>query len=98
MHNHSKMGSVNKGDAFNTSPNFRMQQQDQLSKYDIAGRIGEGTYGVVRKATLKGSGSNQFYAIKEFKASSAKDGEGISLTACREIMVFFHFHLIPKFK
>lgn len=56
-------------------------------KYKVEWKVGEGTYGVVYKATHRES--KAIVAIKKFKASSpGKDGEGegISLTAYREIM------------
>jgi len=46
--------------------------------------IGEGTYGIVYRATPKNA-PNRSVAIKKFK--NTKEGEGISLTACREITV-----------
>ncbi len=45
--------------------------------------IGEGTYGLVYKATH--NATKKRVAIKKFK--NTKEGEGISITACREIMV-----------
>lgn len=57
-------------------------------KYEVEWKVGEGTYGVVYKATHKENGA--IVAIKKFKASSPVkgegEGEGISLTAYREIM------------
>ena len=57
------------------------------SKYKVDWKVGEGTYGVVYKAFHRETKS--VVAIKRFKANSPKDGEGegISLTAYREIMV-----------
>jgi len=52
------------------------------SAYDLEYSIGSGTYGTVYKARLKADYS-QTAAIKKFKPT--KPGEGISLTACREI-------------
>jgi cyclin-dependent kinase 8/11 len=53
-------------------------------RYDIIGRVGEGTYGIVYLARLK-TQRNRLFAIKTFKA--AKEGEGVSPTAIREIML-----------
>jgi len=46
-------------------------------------KIGEGTYGKVYKVIQLST--NKTFAIKKFK--NTKEGEGISLTACREIML-----------
>lgn len=55
-------------------------------KYKVEWKVGEGTYGVVYKAVHKKT--KAIVAIKKFKESASKEGgEGISLTACREIMV-----------
>ncbi|XP_039142083.1 cyclin-dependent kinase E-1 [Dioscorea cayenensis subsp. rotundata] len=54
-----------------------------LQLYDLVGKIGEGTYGLVflaRPKQRKGC-----IAIKKFKQS--KDGDGVSPTAIREIML-----------
>eukprot|EP00951_Prasinocladus_malaysianus_P004923 scaffold34935_cov44-Prasinocladus_malaysianus.AAC.1 len=47
-------------------------------------KIGEGTYGVVYLSRSKRS-RQRIFAIKTFK--SAKEGEGVSPTAIREIML-----------
>lgn len=57
-----------------------------LQQYDLIGKIGEGTYGLVFLAKIKSNRSKSI-AIKKFKQS--KDGDGVSPTAIREIMVFF---------
>lgn len=57
-----------------------------LNKYEFIGKIGEGAYGVVRKACHKNNPS-QVVAIKSFKLKIARDGEGVPLTVCREINV-----------
>ncbi|XP_074590244.1 cyclin-dependent kinase E-1 isoform X2 [Curcuma longa] len=54
-----------------------------LQQYDLVGKIGEGTYGLVflaRTSHRKGC-----IAIKKFKQS--KEGDGVSPTAIREIML-----------
>lgn len=57
-----------------------------MNEYEIIGKIGEGTYGLVylakHKDKAKGSGKT---AIKKFK--QGKEGEGVSPTAIREIML-----------
>jgi len=59
------------------------ERQDLKSRYDVVNVEGEGTYGLVSKA--KDKKSMKKVAIKTFKAT--KEGEGISLTAYREIML-----------
>lgn len=54
-----------------------------LRDYDLIGKIGEGTYGLVFLARTKQR--KCCIAIKKFKQS--KDGDGVSPTAIREIMV-----------
>jgi serine/threonine protein kinase len=56
---------------------------DISTKYEIISLVGEGTYGFVYKA--KDKQSQKKVAIKKFKPT--KEGEGVSLTAYREIMV-----------
>lgn len=53
-------------------------------QYDVVGKIGEGTYGLVYLAKNKHMRGVRI-AIKKFKQS--KEGDGISPTAIREIMV-----------
>ncbi|XP_059288852.1 cyclin-dependent kinase E-1-like isoform X2 [Lycium ferocissimum] len=55
-----------------------------LQQYDLIGKIGEGTYGLVFLAKIKANRSKSI-AIKKFKQS--KDGDGVSPTAIREIML-----------
>ncbi|KAG9131653.1 hypothetical protein Leryth_009410 [Lithospermum erythrorhizon] len=55
-----------------------------LQQYDLIGKIGEGTYGLVFLAKIKANRTKQI-AIKKFKQS--KDGDGVSPTAIREIML-----------
>eukprot|EP00878_Enallax_costatus_P035578 GHUV01039754.1.p1 GENE.GHUV01039754.1~~GHUV01039754.1.p1 ORF type:complete len:221 (+),score=39.64 GHUV01039754.1:357-1019(+) len=62
--------------------------------YDILGKIGEGTYGVVYLATSK-QDKKQLYAIKKFK--TGREGDGISPTAIREILLLRelrHEHIV----
>ncbi|KAG0460822.1 hypothetical protein HPP92_021119 [Vanilla planifolia] len=54
-----------------------------MQQYDLMGKIGEGTYGLVFLAKTKKQKS--CIAIKKFKQS--KDGDGVSPTAIREIML-----------
>ncbi|PQM40395.1 cyclin-dependent kinase E-1 [Prunus yedoensis var. nudiflora] len=58
-----------------------------LQQYDLIGKIGEGTYGLVFLARIKSPPNNRgkSIAIKKFKQS--KDGDGVSPTAIREIML-----------
>lgn len=58
-----------------------------LQQYDLIGKIGEGTYGLVFLARVKPPSPNRgkSIAIKKFKQS--KDGDGVSPTAIREIML-----------
>lgn len=55
-------------------------------EYNLFGKIGEGTYGLVYLASRKDDPhGNTKYAIKKIK--HAKEGDGVSVTAIREIMV-----------
>ncbi|CAN6465274.1 unnamed protein product [Victoria cruziana] len=57
-----------------------------LQQYEVIGKIGEGTYGLVFLAKSKlQSNRGKCIAIKKFKTS--KDGDGVSPTAIREIML-----------
>lgn len=56
-----------------------------MQQYDLLGKIGEGTYGLVFLARTKTPSPSKSIAIKKFKQS--KDGDGVSPTAIREIMV-----------
>jgi cyclin-dependent kinase 8/11 len=61
-----------------------------LQQYDLVGKIGEGTYGLVFLARVKPphpapGRRGPPIAIKKFKQS--KEGDGVSPTAIREIMV-----------
>ena len=67
-----------------------------LDEYDLIGKIGEGTYGLVYLARNKDkSKGTHSTAIKKFKPS--KEGDGVSPTAIREIMVRFFAHVRPRF-
>lgn len=63
----------------------RPRIRDKYTWDDKENVIGEGTYGIVYKASPKTHSSSKCVAIKKFK--NTKEGEGISLTACREITV-----------
>lgn len=66
--------------------NNSSNRPEWLKKYDLIGKIGEGTYGLVFLAKIKDNRTKSI-AIKKFKQS--KDGDGVSPTAIREIMVLF---------
>ena len=68
-----------------------------LQQYELVGKIGEGTYGLVFLARLKPAHPapgrrGPPIAIKKFKQS--KEGDGVSPTAIREIMVRASFALL----
>jgi cyclin-dependent kinase 8/11 len=69
-----------------------------LQQYDLVGKIGEGTYGLVFLARLKATHPQAAgrrgspIAIKKFKQS--KEGDGVSPTAIREIMVVHRCRLL----
>ncbi|KAJ8441216.1 hypothetical protein Cgig2_024945 [Carnegiea gigantea] len=71
----------------NTNTNTNTNKPEWLQQYDLIGKIGEGTYGLVFLARIKPPSPNRgkSIAIKKFKQS--KDGDGVSPTAIREIMV-----------
>lgn len=71
------------GRVSNSSSNSN-NKPEWLEQYDVIGKIGEGTYGLVFLAKIKSNRSKSI-AIKKFKQS--KDGDGVSPTAIREIMV-----------
>uniref|UniRef100_A0A803L4W3 Protein kinase domain-containing protein n=1 Tax=Chenopodium quinoa TaxID=63459 RepID=A0A803L4W3_CHEQI len=64
-----------------------MSNREWLQQYDLIGKIGEGTYGLVflARVTPPSPHRGKSIAIKKFKQS--KDGDGISPTAIREIML-----------
>lgn len=65
----------------------KRSKPEWLQQYDLIGKIGEGTYGLVFLARIKShTNRGKSIAIKKFKQS--KDGDGVSPTAIREIMVF----------
>lgn len=49
--------------------------------YEVVGKIGEGTYGLVYLVRVKEKAQGNKLAIKKFKPS--KDGDGVSPTAIR---------------
>ncbi|KAJ4773502.1 Protein kinase superfamily protein [Rhynchospora pubera] len=59
------------------------QRPAWLQMYELVGKIGEGTYGLVFLARTKNRKGS--IAIKKFKQS--KEGDGVSPTAIREIML-----------
>lgn len=73
-----------------------------LQQYELVGKIGEGTYGLVFLARLKPTHPQAAgrrgspIAIKKFKQS--KEGDGVSPTAIREIMVVYRCScFVPSF-
>ncbi|KAL8159163.1 hypothetical protein V2J09_000700 [Rumex salicifolius] len=82
----------NRGGMIGSSHNTGSNRPEWLQNYDLIGKIGEGTYGLVFLATIKSPGSNRgkSIAIKKFKQS--KDGDGVSPTAIREIMEIIRHH------
>ncbi|KAK7841813.1 cyclin-dependent kinase e-1 [Quercus suber] len=78
------MGDTNSNNGNNTNTNNK--KPEWLQQYDLLGKIGEGTYGLVFLARIKSSTNRgKSIAIKKFKQS--KDGDGVSPTAIREIML-----------
>lgn len=62
------------------------EKPEWLQQYNLIGKIGEGTYGLVFLAKIKSAANRgKSIAIKKFKQS--KDGDGVSPTAIREIML-----------
>ena len=57
------------------------KDKDQLSKYQFGEKLGEGTYGVVFKATNKQTGET--VAMKKIRID--RDDDGVPSTAIREI-------------
>lgn len=68
------------------SSNNSSEKPEWLQQYNLIGKIGEGTYGLVFLARTKAPANRgKSIAIKKFKQS--KDGDGVSPTAIREIML-----------
>ncbi|XP_050228548.1 cyclin-dependent kinase E-1 [Mercurialis annua] len=66
--------------------NSNSEKPEWLQQYNLIGKIGEGTYGLVFLAKIKAAANRgKSIAIKKFKQS--KDGDGVSPTAIREIML-----------
>nr|XP_043612917.1 cyclin-dependent kinase E-1 [Erigeron canadensis] len=74
----------NRGGGNSSNSNSNSNRPEWLQQYDLIGKIGEGTYGLVFLAKIKSNRSKSI-AIKKFKQS--KDGDGVSPTAIREIML-----------
>lgn len=83
------MGDGNRGLSGNSNSNHSNNNKPEwLQQYDLIGKIGEGTYGLVFLARIKTPNNRgKAIAIKKFKQS--KDGDGVSPTAIREIMVSY---------
>ncbi|KAJ8764882.1 hypothetical protein K2173_010347 [Erythroxylum novogranatense] len=82
------MGDGNSNTANRTvSTNTKSNEKPEwLQHYNLIGKIGEGTYGLVFLAKTKSPANRgKSIAIKKFKQS--KDGDGVSPTAIREIML-----------
>ncbi|CAM8881826.1 unnamed protein product [Rhodiola kirilowii] len=74
------------GDGSSRGGGGKSSKPEWLQQYDLLGKIGEGTYGLVFLARIKSSTNRgKSIAIKKFKQS--KDGDGVSPTAIREIML-----------
>lgn len=71
----------------NTNSSKHGNKLEWLQQHDLMGKIGEGTLGLVFLARINPPSANRgkFIAIKKFKQS--RDGDGVSPTAIREIMV-----------
>ncbi|KAK4761001.1 hypothetical protein SAY87_005894 [Trapa incisa] len=80
-------GNGRGGGMANPNSSKHGNKPEWLQQYDLIGKIGEGTYGLVFLARIKAPSTNRgkFIAIKKFKQS--KDGDGVSPTAIREIML-----------
>ncbi|TYH55166.1 hypothetical protein ES332_D09G219100v1 [Gossypium tomentosum] len=75
-----------RGIAANNTPSSNSEKPEWLQQYNLLGKIGEGTYGLVFLARIKSpTNRGKCIAIKKFKQS--KDGDGVSPTAIREIML-----------
>uniref|UniRef100_A0A2P2IU96 Cyclin-dependent kinase E-1 n=1 Tax=Rhizophora mucronata TaxID=61149 RepID=A0A2P2IU96_RHIMU len=79
-------GSTGTGNRSITANTNNNEKPEWLQQYNLIGKIGEGTYGLVFLAKTKSpSNRGKSIAIKKFKQS--KDGDGVSPTAIREIML-----------
>ena len=86
------MGDGSAGNRGNSNNSSSGNKPEWLQQYDLIGKIGEGTYGLVFLARIKSpTNRGKSIAIKKFKQS--KDGDGVSPTAIREIMVFLPLSL-----
>lgn len=79
--------AANRNTTNNSNNGSHHKKPEWLQQYDLIGKIGEGTYGLVFLAKIKppSPSRGKSIAIKKFKQS--KDGDGVSPTAIREIMV-----------
>ncbi|KAK1564909.1 hypothetical protein Q3G72_014374 [Acer saccharum] len=79
--------NTNRGVTTSTgTSNNNSEKPEWLQQYNLIGKIGEGTYGLVFLARTKSPANRgKAIAIKKFKQS--KDGDGVSPTAIREIML-----------
>lgn len=83
------------GNRPNSNSSGNNNKPEWLQQYDLIGKIGEGTYGLVFLARIKSpTNRGKSIAIKKFKQS--KDGDGVSPTAIREIMVQMLFCSSPS--
>ncbi|GMP32829.1 hypothetical protein CsSME_00006407 [Camellia sinensis var. sinensis] len=82
--NNNNRGISGNNNSSSNSNSSGSSRPEWLQQYDLIGKIGEGTYGLVFLAKIKSNRSKSI-AIKKFKQS--KDGDGVSPTAIREIMV-----------
>lgn len=82
--NNNNRGISGNNNSSSNSNSSGSSRPEWLQQYDLIGKIGEGTYGLVFLAKIKSNRSKPI-AIKKFKQS--KDGDGVSPTAIREIML-----------
>ncbi|CAL5374102.1 unnamed protein product [Camellia sinensis] len=82
--NNNNRGISGNNNSSSNSNSSGSSRPEWLQQYDLIGKIGEGTYGLVFLAKIKSNRSKSI-AIKKFKQS--KDGDGVSPTAIREIML-----------
>ncbi|GLT90727.1 hypothetical protein SLE2022_086450 [Rubroshorea leprosula] len=80
------MGDGNSSSSRGSNTLSSSEKPEWLQQYNLIGKIGEGTYGLVFLARIKSATNRgKAIAIKKFKQS--KDGDGVSPTAIREIML-----------